>query len=379
MRPCTQLLLPPAMAAELRGLRLGVVGPVPPPSGGMANQTRELDRLLRAEGADVLLVPVNPPYSPAWIGRIHGVRAVARLIPYLRSLRRASRRVQLLHVLASSGWAWHLFAAPAVWIGRAAGIPVIVNYRGGGAGPFLERSIRWARPTLRRASALVVPSAFLQEVFGRYGFDARVVPNVIDVNRFSPAGRVPASASTAARVLIARNLEPVYDLPTGLRAFRLVLDSLPAARLTVAGSGPELASLETLSRDLGLGESVRFVGRVDNERMPELYRDADVVLNPSLADNMPISLLEALASGVPVVSTDVGGIPYLVRDGDTAWLVPPGDAGRMAEAVVSLLRDRSRAARQVQAGLALTQLYTWVNVRDRLREVYDDVLGGGAA
>jgi L-malate glycosyltransferase len=365
------------MKGSLQGLRIGLVGPVPPPSGGMANQARQLVGLLQAEGADVLLVAVNPPYAPAWIGRVRGLRAGARLIPYLGSLRRAARRVQLFHVLASSGWAWHLFAAPAVWIGRSEGIPVVVNYRGGGAGPFLERSIRWVRPTLRRASALVVPSQFLQKIFARFGFDARIVPNVIDAERFSPVGRSPEPGFPAPRVLIARNLEPVYDLASGLRAFRLVLDAYPEARMTVAGSGPDRAALESLADDLALGSSVRFAGRVENEQMPALYRDADVVLNPSLADNMPISLLEALASGVPVVSTDVGGIPHLVRDGETARLVPPRDPARMAEEVLRLVRDRALAARQVDAGLRLAQEFTWPSVCERLWDVYASALAEG--
>ena len=362
------------MARELCDLRIGLVGPVPPPSGGMANQLLQLERLLRGEGATVEVVPVNPPYRPGWIGGVIGARAAARLLPYAAALRRAAGRVDLFHVLASSGWSWHLFAAPAVWIGRGRGIRVVVNYRGGGAAEFLARAAWCVKPTLARADALVVPSGFLEQVFARHGFRAEIVPNVIDADRFAPpSGRVTRSGS-GPHIVIARNLEPVYDIATGLKAFRRIRDALPTARLSIAGSGPERERLGALAAELALGASVRFVGRVDNEAMPALYHSADVVLNPSLADNMPISILEALASGVPVVTTNVGGIPYLVRHDETAQMVSPGDAGAMAAAVLRLCSDSALAERQSRAGLALAREYTWTRVRDRLGKVYQAVL-----
>ena len=118
-------------------VRIGLVGPLPPPSGGMANQTRQLANLLKQEGAEVEIVQVNAPYRPQWIGKVKGVRALFRLIPYLLRMWRVAGQVQLFHVMANSGWAWHLFAAPAVWIGWLRRKPVIINYRGGEAASFL--------------------------------------------------------------------------------------------------------------------------------------------------------------------------------------------------------------------------------------------------
>jgi glycosyltransferase involved in cell wall biosynthesis len=126
-------------------------------------------------------------------------------------------------------------------------------------------------------------------------------------------------------MLVARNLEDIYDVPTALRAFARLHASHPHARLTVAGSGPRRADLERLCAELAIADAVTFTGRIENERMADLYRCADVLLNPALVDNMPNSLLEAMASGVPIVSTRVGGVPHLVEDGRTALLVPPHD------------------------------------------------------
>jgi len=150
------------MAGETySGLRLVIVGPLPPPSGGMANQCRQLLGLLEGEGADVELVRTNAPYRPGWIGRIPGIRAAFRLLPYLWALWQASGRCQVMHVLANSGWAWHLFAAPAIWIARLRGIPVIVNYRGGEAEPFFSAPapMCWlCHPPFWRASFIVLAS-----------------------------------------------------------------------------------------------------------------------------------------------------------------------------------------------------------------------------
>ena len=119
-------------------VHIGLIGPLPPPPGGMANQTLQLNELLLRDGHRVELVQMNAPYSPAWAGRIPVLRAGVRLLPYLWRLWRVAGKVQLLHVMANSGWSWHLFAAPAIWIARLRGCPVVVNYRGGEADAFLS-------------------------------------------------------------------------------------------------------------------------------------------------------------------------------------------------------------------------------------------------
>ncbi|HEC26126.1 MAG TPA: glycosyltransferase family 1 protein, partial [Gammaproteobacteria bacterium] len=105
----------------------------------MANQTRQLAGLLRTAGADVSLVQINAPYRPAWVGRLQGIRALFRLFPYIWQLWHTAGKVRLFHIMANSGWSWHLFAAPAIWIGWLRGVSVIVNYRGGEAEEFFSR------------------------------------------------------------------------------------------------------------------------------------------------------------------------------------------------------------------------------------------------
>jgi glycosyltransferase involved in cell wall biosynthesis len=337
----------------------------------MANQTRQLALLLADEGCSVTVVQVNAAYRPAWIGRVRGVRALFRLVPYVWRLWRAARRADLIHVMANSGWAWHLCAMPAIWIARLRRKPVVVNYRGGEAERFLLGQAKWILPTLRRASVVVVPSGFLEAIFSRFGIPSEIVPNVVDLERFAPGD----SHVGPPHLIVTRNLEEIYDLPTALRAFARVRDKFPGARLTVAGSGPLRDDLERFAAALGIAQDVTFTGRVENERIPELYRAADLLLNPSRIDNMPISLLEAMASGVPIVSTNAGGIPYLVRHGETALLVAPGDALAMAAAAVRVLEDPVLGRRLRAAGLDAAQAYTWSRVRRKLFAVYAHEIG----
>ncbi len=341
----------------------------------MANQTLQLAKLLREEDAAVELIQVNRPYNPQWVGRLKGIRAAFRLFPYLLQLWRSANEVQLFHVMANSGWSWHLFAAPAIWIASIRGIPVIVNYRGGDADTFLTKALSWIKPSLDRADAIIVPSGFLKAVFGKCGFSTNIVPNIIDLSRFGAGSSFKASVKTDFPcIIVTRNLEQIYDNATALRAFSRVRRIFPGAKLILAGSGPERQALENLAIKLGMADIVTFTGRVDNEGMAALYRSADVMINPSLVDNMPNSVLEALASGVPVVSTNVGGVPYLVEHEKTALLVPAQDPEAMANAILVLLNDPAKADQIRKAGFESVQQYTWPYVRDRLLGVYEQVL-----
>jgi len=354
---------------------IAIVGPLPPPSGGMANQTRQIARLLQEAGLRVELIQANRAYWPGWIAKVQGVRALFRLIPYLFALWRCAGRVDLYHVMANSGWAWHLFAAPAVWIARLRRKPVVVNYRGGAAEHFLAAQAFCVRPTLKAASAVMVPSRFLKEVFERYAVPARIVPNAVDLTRFRPAPRLPETA----HLVVARNLEAIYDIATALRAFAHVRKALPQARLTIAGSGPLRNELETLSASLGIASAVHFTGQLDHAEMAALYGKASVLVNPARVDNTPNSLLEAMASGVPIVSTRVGGVPFLVEDGVSAVLVPPADAGALSDAVLRVLGDRPLAERLRAAGLEAAEGFSWDRVAPILFAVYDEVLVRGRA
>lgn len=353
----------------MKSVHLGLVGPLPPPNGGMAMQTLQLARLMSTEGIGVELVQTNAPYSPAFVESIKGLRALFRLVPYLWRVWRLAGRADVIHLMANSGWSWPLFAAPVIWIGWVRDTPVIVNYRGGEAREYLQSSARCVKLSMARASRLIVPSGFLQQVFREAGMVADVIPNIIDLETFSPAAERPPA--TEFTLVITRNLEAIYGLDIAIRAFAEARETVPKLQLKIAGSGPLAAQLKQLVGELGLLDSVTFLGRLERHEIVALYHSAHAMLNPSRVDNMPNSVLEALACGIPVVSTNVGGVPYIVEDGKTALLVPPDDPRQMAHALVRLCTDSKLRASLSEMGRLAVRQYAWREVRPRWLSLYD--------
>ena len=356
-------------------LQLGLVGPVPPPNGGMAMQTQQLARLLASEGVAVSLLATNGPYRPAIAGRLPVVRALFRLIPFLFDLWRLMGKVDVVHLMANSGWSWQLHSAPALWLGWLRSTPVVVNYRGGEAQPYFQRSFRRVKPSLNKAADIVVPSGYLQAVFQQFGQHTRVIPNIIDRDLFHPpAHKHPALNSTpdaqTFTLVITRNLEPIYGIDTAISAFAQAYADDPALRLRIAGSGPSENALKALAQELGVEKAVSFEGRLDRDGIVALYGAADAMLNPSTVDNMPNSVLEALACGLPVISTNVGGVPYIVSQRNTALLIPASDAGAMASAIREIRRDRALRETLSRNGLAEVEQYAWPNVRRQWLDLY---------
>jgi glycosyltransferase involved in cell wall biosynthesis len=167
----------------------------------------------------------------------------------------------------------------------------------------------------------------------------------------------------------------MYNVACVLRAFARLQREYPEAELVVAGFGSQREPLERLAAELGL-RSITFVGRVSPDAMAEYYDRVDVFLNGSDIDNMPLSIMDAFAAGVPVVSTNAGGIPYLVRHGETGLLVDRGDDEALAAAAVRLLRDDALASRIGDAARKeCVTCFTWDAVRGQWEEVYTGAVG----
>jgi glycosyltransferase involved in cell wall biosynthesis len=347
-------------------MKVLVVGPLPPPNGGMALQTEALVRQLRAEQLQVEIVAVNAPYQPAWIGRIPVLRAGFRLLPYLWRLWQATRRAELVHILANSGWSWFLFSVPAIRIAHWQGKPVVLNYRGGLAREFFARSFAKVRRRLQQCDALIVPTTFLQQVFAEYDQRAEIVPNIVDTQLFAPTTQPPAQL----HVVVTRNLEALYDNASALRALALIRHNVPDARLTLTGEGPERAPLQALAAELGISDAVHFAGRLPREQVASLLHSARVLLNPSTADNSPNSLIEAMAAGVPIVSTDVGGVPQLCQPGVHALLVPARAPEQMAAAILQLHQNDVLRQQLITHGRDRAAEFSWPKVWPALQENY---------
>jgi glycosyltransferase involved in cell wall biosynthesis len=339
--------------------RIALVAPGSDMPGGQGVQAQALADALRGEGAEVRSIPIDPrfPGPLRWLRRVPYARTVLNEVLYLVALRRL-RHVDVVHVFAASYWSFLLSPAPAMLAARALGKRTVLNYHSGEAEDHLARWGILVHPWLRLADEIVVPSEFLRRVFARHGYQARVIRNVVDTRRFRFRDRSPLRP----RLVSTRNLEPHYRVEDTLAAFALVKARYPEATLTVAGYGTEEGRLRRLAARLGVG-GIRFVGRVEPAVMPDVCDRADIFVNASVVDNQPLSVLEAFAAGLLVVSTGTGDIAAMVRHGETGLVVPPRDPAALARAVTAALDDPRRARLMARRAREEVRKYTWEEVR----------------
>ena len=336
--------------------------------GGQAVQAaRLLEELRKEPSLEVSFLPINPRL-PGFLRRLQNikyVRTVVTSLAYIALLLSRVWRYDVIHVYSASYLSFVIAPTPAILIAKLYGKKIILNYHSGEAEDHLARWRRTAIPTMRLADSIIVPSKYLVDVFAHFGIHTSAVFNTVEINKF----RFRKRSNLRPAFLANRNLEALYNVRLVLRGFALIQRRFPEARLTVAGEGSERLALEALARELNL-RHVEFVGRVPPERMPELYDAADIYLNGSDIDNMPLSILEAFAAGVPVVTTNAGGIPYIMSDGETGLLVERGDYEAMAARAIQLLEDNALATELARAAHEECRKYSWCTVRDEWLKLY---------
>jgi len=348
-------------------IRVAIVAPSMRILGGQSVQAqRLLDGWRDDEDIEAWLVPHNPvppaPLRP--LLNVKYLRTVVTQLCYWPLLLRELRRADVVHIFSASYWSFVLSPLPAVLVAKAYRKPVLFNYHSGEAPDHLRRSFI-AAAVLRAVERNVVPSTFLRDVFEGHGIRAEVIPNVADLDRFSYRIRDPLRP----RVVSTRNFEAHYNVACTLRAFARLQTRFPDATLTLVGAGPEERALRSQVASLGL-RNVTFAGRVAPAEMPRYYADADIYVQTPAIDNMPVSVLEAFASGLPVVSTDVGGVPGMLRDGVHGLLAPDDDDASIADHMIALLENPDEARQLASAALETCRRYVWPVVREQWLAAY---------
>lgn len=318
--------------------------------GGINAQVDLLQLHLQQEGwlADVFSTKGNP---------VHRLWQIIRLICN-------AKHYDVLHIHACSYWGM-LPAVAGVLAGKLCRKRIIITYHGGEADAFLAKNGAWVRRWLKRADKVIVLSGFLKAVFDNYTIPCIVIPNIVELQ-----SQQEHTCDIAPRFISIRHLEPLYNIPCILQAYEQVLKHYPEATLDILGKGGLREELEQCVAKNRLS-GVRFLGQVSNKQIYEYLANASIMLSAAKADNMPVSLLEAMNAGLLVISSRVGGVPYMIEDGTTGLLFESGNADELAEKILWALTHPVEAQAIVNAAQKEVQKYAWKNVKQQLMQVYE--------
>ena len=344
----------------------------------------EWTRALLARGVQVTAVILrNPgPLGEAvkgeglpfvFLGR--GTADPRALLDFLRIIRR--ERIEVLHV---QGFGASFFGRVAA---RLRDVPVLVHvhadhhYEPKGYPRFVQVLDHALAPGTQHV--LAISNAVARFAVTTQGFRAdqvEVLHNPVDLGRFHPVG--PAERTgTAARLGIALGVpvaicvarfDPVKGVDVLIDAWREVTSALPTANLLLLGDGPLRGTLEARVQSLGLGASVRFLGYQSD--VESFLHAADVCVVPSRNEGLSLAAIEAMASGLPVVATRVGGLPEVVSDGETGLLAEPENPAALASAMIRVLSDSALRSRLSQGALCSAAAHSMDTYCARLETIY---------
>lgn len=298
------------------------------------------------------------------------INRLARLLEIVLTLVRKRKQFDLVMLEVYSGL-YFIIAHLAGSLCRAFNIPLIMVLHGGELPGFAERFPRWTRNVFFKADLMVAPSQFMADRIGTLGFPIRVISNVVDLAPYTyrERGRIEPN------LIWMRSFHPIYNPEMAVRVLARVRERYPDARLVMAGADKGLEKqIKSLAAENGLAKHIRFAGFLDlNQKLKE-FSEADIYLNTNRIDNMPVSVVEARALGLPVVATRVGGLPYMVRHMEDGILVPSEDDEGMAHCVMTLVDDPVLTQKLSRNGRLAAELSGWKAVRAKWENSISSVI-----
>ena len=331
-------------------------------SGGSRGVSEELAGRLREEG---------------WIVRTASSRRpkLMRMGEMLLAVLAGKAREEVVHVDIFSGSAF-VWGAAAALLAKLRHRRVILTLRGGSLPEFAARWPGAVKRVLGCAEVVAVPSKFLKRQMEPYRSDLCVLPNPLDVRGYPYRMR----ENPKPRLVWMRAFDETYNPSLAPRVLAELKSDYPDVSLTMIGPDKGDGSLgrtRECARRFGVEDRIRFAGGVPKSSVGEHLAQGDVFLNTTNVDNTPVSVLEALACGLGIVSTNVGGMPDLIADGEDGLLVPPDDAAAMAAAVRRLLEEPGLAARLSRNGHRKAEGMDWSTILPRWKALLSEAAGDG--
>ena len=232
-----------------------------------------------------------------------------------------------------------------------------------------------SKPILKNANGVIVLTEDMKrEIQKICNRDVFVIPNGIDLGRFENLSREELCSKLKINgekiIVFVGTLRPVKGVRYIIEAMKIITNKNKNNRLFIVGDGEDRGYLENLVKKLDLQECVNFVGKVPNEKVPEYMAASDVFVLPSLSESFGIVNLEAMASGLPIVATNVRGLPEIIEDGENGFLVEPKNANEIAEKVLLLLEDDELRERISRNNKEKVKEYSWKSAVEKLEKVY---------
>ena len=287
----------------------------------------------------------------------------ARLLDFLLTVWWHRHRYNVAHVDVYSGLAF-VWAELVCWALRMTKKPYVLTLRGGNLPAFARSSDKRVRRLLRNSSAVTAPSTYLLEQMRQYRQDIVLLPNPLDLTKYPFTRRQHPSPN----LVWLRAFHDNYNPSLAVQVVALLAKDFPAVRLVMMGPNKGDGSRESmmdLVLKLGVLERVICPGGIPKDEIPHRLHQGDIFLNTPQVDNTPVSVLEAMACGLCIISTNVGGIPYLLEDEYDALLVPAGDHAAMAKAVQRLLTEDGLAERLSGNARRKAEQFDWSNILPR--------------
>jgi glycosyltransferase involved in cell wall biosynthesis len=237
-----------------------------------------------------------------------------------------------------------------------------------------------SRLVLKNADAVIALTQDMKrEMQKSWNRDIWVIPNGIDLEGFDNLPRDEMRAKLRAKaneklIIFVGRLRPAKGLKYLIKAIDIVKQSDQSARLLLVGEGPEEESLKRLVRKLNLESYLEFVGQIQNEEVPRYMAAADILVLSSLSEGFPVTVLEAMASGLPIVATRVRGLPETIEDGQNGFLVEPKNPGQIADRLLRLLGNDELRASISANNRDKAKGYSWEKITARLEQVYQKCL-----
>ncbi|OQX90444.1 MAG: hypothetical protein B6D57_03115 [Candidatus Coatesbacteria bacterium 4484_99] len=305
-------------------MRILLVTSLPPPRAGMSLQGQYILNILRDLGHKVRVFKINHRYI---------VKALLAIFYFLILPLYALFTDKVLIVSTVYG-SFYFFTIPTLIYSKITGKPSILFFKGGKVTVTLKK-IPFSKYAFKLADRIFVPGRFLHDVFMKYDIETHILPDIIDTSYL----KTNSDFTKGKYFLITRSLEKIYGIDIAIKAFHKAKPVLKDIKLVITGDGPERKKIKYLIERLKLNNYIILKGECSASEIGNLLSNALALVNASFYDNFPNSILEAFYAKVPVISSDAGGIPYIIKHQRNGILTRTGDINDMSEKMVFLVKN----------------------------------------